>query len=110
MKSRQLKESQRQERRVSETYKGQVSAASGAKWYRKGDVRAEDLLIEAKWTEAKSFSLTKAVLDKIEREALLESREWLLYLTMQNRDYVVLDADVFEMYYRAWKEREVSDE
>ena len=106
MKSRGQKESQRQERRISDTYDGQVSAASGAMWHRKGDVRAEDLLIEAKWTEKKSFSVSKDMLDKIEREATLESREWMLYLTMQGQDYVIVDADVFEMYYRAWKERD----
>lgn len=110
MKTRGQTESQKQERRIAEKYQGQVSAASGAGWSRKGDVRAEDLLIEAKWTEKKSFSLTKDVLDKIENEALMESREWALYLTMQGRDYVTIDADVFEMYYRAWKERETTQQ
>lgn len=106
MKQRTMAESQKQERRIADKYQGQVSSASGSKWHRKGDVRSEDLLVEAKWTENKSYSLTKATLDTIEHEAIMESREWALYLTMQKRDYVVVDADVFEMYYRAWKERQ----
>lgn len=95
MKSRSLKASQAQERGIADEYRGAVSAASGAFWDRKGDVRTEYFLIEAKHTGKPSFRVAEDVLSKIEREALTESRMWALFVQTSHREVVVMDRDDF---------------
>jgi hypothetical protein len=58
-------------------------------------VRSEDLLVEAKTTEAASFSLKKATWDKIRREALLDGRIPVMAVQIQGRNLVVLDEEDF---------------
>jgi len=74
MKSEGQKQSLKHEKRLEKVLGGQRSAASGAFWSRKGDVRNSDLLIEHKWTGKKSFTLRSDVLEKIVMEAILDSR------------------------------------
>ena len=50
MKSEGQKQSLKHEKRLEKIAGGKRSAASGAFWSRKGDVRSDDLLIEHKWT------------------------------------------------------------
>jgi hypothetical protein len=65
--------SQKQERRIAQDVGGRVQPASGALPYAKGDVRKQGKLrIEAKSTYAKSFSITEALLNKIESHATFE--------------------------------------
>lgn len=87
--------SQRQERSLARNIGGRTVPASGAFWSRKGDVRTDDLLIEAKTTEAASFSLKKVIWDKIRREALLDGRIPVLAVQIQGRNLVVLDEEDF---------------
>lgn len=62
--------SQKQERRIADDVDGRVQPASGALSHARGDVRKYGKLrIEAKLTYAKSFSITEALLDKIEAHA-----------------------------------------
>ncbi len=89
-----------QEKRLAKTVGGSQPAASGAFWTRKGDVRNEDLLIEAKQTSKKSFSIKGEVWDKIEREALLDGRVPVLAIELQGRNLVVLDEQDFLAYRR----------
>ncbi len=96
MKSEGLRQSQKHEKRIADKYEGQVSAASGAFWSRKGDVRTDRFLIEHKYTAAKSISLKLAVLQKIEREAIKDSRTPVLALSVGGRNYVVLTEDDFD--------------
>jgi len=65
------KMSQSQERRTARQVKGRPTVASGSTPNRreKGDVRADDLRVECKFTGKKSFSLKKEELDKIAGEA-----------------------------------------
>lgn len=95
MKSEGQKRSQAQERRLEKAFDGQRAAASGAFWSRKGDVRGEKYLIEAKTTAAKSFSLKSSELKKIETEALLVGRVPVFCVEMSGRNYVVLLEDDF---------------
>lgn len=87
--------SQHHERRLEKVIGGQRTAASGAFWSRKGDVRSDDLLIEHKYTSKKSISLTHAVLDKIRTEAIMDGRMPVLALHLSGRDYVVISEDDF---------------
>lgn len=74
---------------------GRPTPGSGAFWSRKGDARADDLLVEAKMTDKASYSISLRVWDKIRREALLDGRLPVLALQIQNRNLVVIDEEDF---------------
>jgi len=95
MKSEGQRESGRHEKRLAKVLGGSRTAASGAFWSRKGDVRTTDLLIEHKWTGKKSFSLSAQVLEKIMTEALLDGRIPVLGIHLNGHNYVVLDEEDF---------------
>jgi len=95
MKSEGQRESGRHEKRLAKVLGGSRTAASGAFWSRKGDVRTADLLIEHKWTGKKSFSLSAQVLEKIMTEALLDGRIPVLGIHLNGHNYVVLDEEDF---------------
>jgi hypothetical protein len=98
MKSEGQKQSLKHEKRLESALGGQRSAASGAFWSRKGDVRTDDLLIEHKWTSKKSFTLKSDILEKIITEAILDSRTPVLGISLNNRNYVLLEEeDFFEL-------------
>ena len=93
MKSKGQKESQRHEARLAEVLDGKVNAGSGAFWSRKGDVRAADVLLEHKYTGKSSFTVKAAVLEKIVKEAILESRMPVLGISLNSEDYILLTED-----------------
>jgi hypothetical protein len=95
MKSEGQKQSQAHEKRLEKVIGGSRTAASGAFWSRKGDVRSEDLLVEHKYTAKKSISLSSAVLKKITHEAIFDGRTPVLAFHLDNQDYVVLLEDDF---------------
>jgi hypothetical protein len=95
MKSKGLKESQKHEARLAKAVDGKRNAGSGAFWSRKGDVRSDDLLIEHKWTGKASFTVKATVLEKIVKEAILESRMPVLGISLNNENYVLLTEDDF---------------
>jgi hypothetical protein len=94
-KSEGQKQSLKHEKRLAKAVGGQRNVASGAFWFRKGDVRSQDLLIEHKWTGKKSFTLKSDVLEKITTEALLDSRTPVLGISLNNVNYVVMDENDF---------------
>jgi hypothetical protein len=95
MRSEGQKQSKKHEDRLAKAIGGQRSAASGAFWSRKGDVRSTDLLIEHKWTGKASFTVKAAVLEKIVKEAILDSRMPVLGFSLNNENYVMLTEDDF---------------
>jgi len=95
LKSEGQKQSQKHEKRIAKAVGGKTTAASGAFWSRKGDVRSADLLIEHKWTGKKSFSLKADVLEKIVTEAIIDSRMPVLGISLNNNNYVLLTEDDF---------------
>ena len=95
MKSKGQKESQKHEALLAKVFDGKRTAASGAFWNRKGDVRSSDLLIEHKWTGKASFTVKATVLEKIVNEAILDSRMPVLGVSLNNENYVMLLEDDF---------------
>ena len=89
------KQSLKHEKRLAKAIGGQRNVASGAFWFRKGDVRSQDLLIEHKWTGKKSFTIKSDVLEKITTEALLDSRTPVLGISLNEVNYVVMDENDF---------------
>lgn len=101
MKSVGQKESQKHEKRIAKAVGGQTTAASGAFWSRKGDVRAEGILIEHKWTGKKSKTIQSTELKKITTEAIIDGRTPVFGLHLDGEDYVVLlETDFLELWNR----------
>lgn len=98
MKSEGQKNSQKHEKRIAKRIGGKRTAASGAYWSRKGDVRSDDLLIEHKYTGKKQTTIKSDVLKKIMREAILDGRTPVLGIHLDGENYVILtENDFIEM-------------
>ena len=95
MRSEGQKESRKHEDRLAKAVGGQRTAASGAFWSRKGDVRSKDLLIEHKWTGKASVTIKAAVLEKIVTEAILDGRMPVLGFHLNGEDYIMQLEDDF---------------
>jgi hypothetical protein len=94
-KSKGQKESRKHEDRLAKAIDGQRTAASGAFWSRKGDVRSKDLLVEHKWTGKASVTIKAAVLEKIVTEAILDGRMPVLGFHLNGEDYIMQLEDDF---------------
>jgi hypothetical protein len=70
---RKIKRSRQQEQQGAERLGGRVTSGSGNGWVTKNDVKTDDLSVEYKYTDAKSYSLKRADLQKAERQALMDS-------------------------------------
>lgn len=98
-KSEGQKQSQSHEKRIAKAIGGSTTAASGAFWSRKGDVRNDDLLIEHKWTGKKSKTIQSAELQKITIEAVMDGRLPVFGIHLDGEDYVILlETDFLEMW------------
>ena len=91
------KRSQKQEKSVAKKFGGKVTAASGALWGMKGDVRTDKFLIECKTTEKKYYTLTAKVWEKIAEEALKDHmRTPLMLIDLEDSErYVVFSPKDF---------------
>ena len=83
--------SQKQEKSVAKKFNARVTAASGALWGMKGDVRSDKYLIECKTTEKDYYTLTAKVWEKIQEEAIQDHmRTPLMVIDLKDTDrYVV---------------------
>ena len=98
MKSEGQKQSQKHEKRIAKAIGGQTTAASGAFWSRKGDVRSNDLLVEHKWTGKKTKTISAAELQKITNEAIMDGRTPVFGIHLDGEDYVILlETDFLEL-------------
>lgn len=92
------KQSRKHENRLAKTVGGSRTAASGAFWSRKGDVRSDTLLIEHKWTGKKSKTIQSAELKKITNEAIMDGRIPVFGIHLDGEDYVImLETDLLEI-------------
>jgi hypothetical protein len=99
LKSEGQKQSQKHEKRIAKEIGGSTTAASGAFWSRKGDVRNDDLLVEHKWTGKKSKTIQAAELQKITTEAIMDGRTPVFGIHLDGEDYVILlETDFLEMW------------
>lgn len=102
MKTEGQKQSQAHEKRLAKAIGGSTTAASGAFWSRKGDVRSDTLLIEHKWTGKKSKTIKSDELRKITNEAIMDGRFPVFGIHLDGDDYVVLnETDFFELWNKA---------
>jgi len=89
------KKSQMHEKRLAKKLGGTVNAGSGSFWSRKGDVRADGLLIEHKYTGKKTYTLKALDLEKNVTNAILESRIPIFGISLNSKNYVILTEDDF---------------
>ena len=98
MRTEGQKQSRKHEDRLAKAIGGSRTAASGAFWSRKGDVRSEELLIEHKWTGKKSKTIQSAELKKITTEAIMDGRIPVFGMHLDGEDYVImLETDLLEI-------------
>jgi hypothetical protein len=98
LKSEGQKQSQAHEKRIAKAIGGSTTAASGAFWSRKGDVRSDDLLVEHKWTGKKTKTISSAELKKITNEAIMDGRTPVFGIHLDGEDYVILlETDFLEL-------------
>jgi hypothetical protein len=101
VRSEGQKQSRKHEDRLAKAIGGSRTAASGAFWSRKGDVRSEELLIEHKWTGKKSKTIQSAELKKITNEAIMDGRMPVFGMHLDGEDYVVmLETDLLEIVHK----------
>jgi hypothetical protein len=99
MKSEGQKQSQKHEKRIAKAIGGKTTAASGAFWSRKGDVRSDGLLIEHKWTGKLSKTISSKELKKITTEAIMDGRLPVFGIHLDGEDYVILlETDFLEIW------------
>lgn len=91
-----MKSWQKKERKDEEDFKGRRTPASGGKSGFKGDVKADDWLVECKHTTKKSFSITKDLWEKVYSEALLADRKPALSIEFSDgKEIVTISKDDF---------------
>lgn len=101
MRSEGQKQSRKHEDRLAKAIGGARTAASGAFWSRKGDVRSEELLVEHKWTGKKSKTIQSAELKKITTEAIMDGRIPVFGMHLDGEDYVImLETDLLEIVHK----------
>lgn len=66
--------------------------ASGAIAGMKGDVKSDKFLVEDKFTDAASYTLTKGLLQKLEQEALQSRRKPMFRVTIQGETFYIVSA------------------
>lgn len=107
MRSEGQKQSRKHENRLAKTVGGSRTAASGAFWSRKGDVRSDTLLIEHKWTGKKTKTIQSAELKKITTEAIMDGRIPVFGMHLDGEDYVImLETDLLEIVQKLDTRRE----
>ena len=103
--------SDKQEKHVAKVTGGKQVANSGATAFSKGDVRAENFLIEAKTsiTEKSSFSIKKEWLDKNEEERFAMGKDYsalAFRFSPDGEDYYIISEKLFVKLINYLKEEE----
>lgn len=93
MKTDGQKQSQKHEKRLAKRLGGTVNAGSGSFWSRKGDVRADGILLEHKYTGKKTYTLKAEDLEKNVMNAVLEGRMPIFGIHMNGKNYMILVED-----------------
>ncbi len=96
------KQSRKHEDRLAKLVNGKTVSGSGAPWSHDGDVRADDVLIEHKYTTKKSFAVSRQLWDKLFKEAWKIGKVPVLGLHISGLNLVVLDeSDYLELREKA---------
>lgn len=83
------KKSQRKEKKVASELGGKPQPGSGNQYFAPGDIKLDNFLIEHKYTDSKSYSLTLATFDKIEQEAKSCLKLPMMVIEVQNKKFAI---------------------
>jgi len=88
---------QKKEARDAAQFSGRVTPRSGGFFSFPGDVKSEEFLIESKFTEKKSFSVSRRLWEKINHEAIKSRRIPILSIELAGNgvELVILDKNDF---------------
>jgi hypothetical protein len=86
------------EENIAKQLGGNLVKGSGNYWAKPGDILVSDknLLVEAKFTDKKSYSLTTETLDKIYEEALFSQKIPIMAIKIQDIEIFVIFKDDFK--------------
>lgn len=84
---------ERKESKDAKDFGGRRVKASGSLWYAPGDVKTDKFLIDSKFTEKKSYSVSLKTWDKLFEEALFSFKIPMLSLQIQEKELVVMEKD-----------------
>lgn len=106
MPERRNRRSRRQEEAAAERLGGKRVSGSGAGWVTKNDVKTDDLSLEIKYTDKKSYSLKLDDLLRAEKQALMDSGRESGFLVgfgrkvganmVIDREFVVISTEYYE--------------
>lgn len=87
------------EKKKVRQFGGKRTPGSGNKWGFRGDIKDDIFLMEDKYTDQKSFSITEKLWNKAKTEALKESRRPAFRVTFASGlSFIVVDEpDLFEI-------------
>lgn len=91
-----MKQWEKKEKRDAKDYGGHRTKASGSQWNDPGDVKHPRYLFDSKHTEKASFTVTKAIWDKLSEEAAFaQQRIPVLSVQMKGIELVVMSREEF---------------
>jgi len=82
----ELKDWQKQEASFKKDFVGRQTTGSGKYPHDKGDYSASRILIEAKTTESDQYILRTSTIHKIETEALMKDKQYVLQINFGKRN------------------------
>lgn len=85
------KKFQKQEKDLAQRSGGQMQSGSGNGHWRKGDVRTDEFLIDAKRTDAASWTLHAETWETIRQQALLDGRSPMIALELGGRSFIIVE-------------------
>lgn len=92
------------EKKDAKLFNAKQTPRSGGLWFAKADSKSDKFLIENKTSDKENFTIQGLVWDKIEREALMNSRVPILSIEFgkKKRELIIFDKndflDLIEMY------------
>ena len=90
MKNQVKKKSQKKENSRAKELGGKVQPGSGNQFFAKGDIKLENYLIEHKYTDNKSYSITLSTFKKIEKEAQALLKNPAMIIEIRDTKFVLL--------------------
>jgi Holliday junction resolvase len=95
------KKSITQEKNLAKKMNGYTRPASGAVAGLRGDVVADDFLVECKYTDKDIFNLKSKIWEKIKNEAFDNNKKPLINLKFlkKNIDLIIIDFNDFHKYF-----------
>lgn len=94
-----MKAGRKAEVRAAKTLGMDLTLGSGSIWFSKSDAANRDFRLEVKSTEKKSFSLTRAIWNKLRQEATATGKMPLAVVEIQGESLTVSETETFAYYY-----------